>query len=399
MDNSILNKDVQEFINSNLNNDSASLILKGIPFNTINTKDVIEQIEAKKRCEKKLPTWFNAKKIYYPNKLNIEQTSSEITASYKANLVNGKSLIDLTGGLGVDAYYFSKKIEQVMHCEINAELSKIVKHNYESLKVFNIECLNESGVDALKHIDKSFDWIYIDPSRRDDSKKKVFLLSDCLPNVKTFQGLFLKYAKHVMIKTSPLLDIKATKNDLKCVKELHIVAVNNEVKELLWILERDYVSQFEIRTINITKSNKQRFDFNFDDESTSEANYSQPLTYLYEPNAAVLKSGAFNTLSKVLKIPKLHKHSHLYTSDELIEFPGRRFKVENAIPFNKKAFAKEKVFKANVTTRNFPLSVGDIRKKLKIKDGGQLYLFFTTDLKNNRVILICSKILLGRKTQ
>ena len=231
-----------------------------------------------------------------------------------------------------------------------------------------------------------------DPSRRDDSKRKVFLLSDCTPNVKTFQGLFLKYAENVLIKTSPLLDIKATRNELGYVKELHIVAVNNEVKELLWLLEGDNTSQFKIKTVNLTNSKYQLFEFNFDEEYDAIPKYSLPINYLYEPNSAVLKAGAFNILSENLQLPKLHKHSHLYTSEVLIDFPGRRFKIDMVLPFNKKLFAKEKIFKANVTTRNFPISVGDIRKKLKIKDGGLLYLFFTTNIDNERIILVCTKI-------
>lgn len=388
---SILNTEVQDFINANLNEDISKLLLNGISFSEIEAKDIIKQIEAKKRSKKKLPTWFNSKNIYFPNKLNIEQTSSEVTANYKANLVSGNSLIDLTGGFGVDAYYFSKRIKNVIHCEINKSLSEIVKHNYKTLNINTIECLNENGIEALKHIDRPFDWIYIDPSRRDDTKKKVFLLSECIPNIKTFQGLFLKYANNVMIKASPLLDIKATLNDLKQIKELHVIALDNEVKELLWVLERDCKTEFIIKTVNLTKQSKQEFEFNIESESDEIAKYTEPLTYIYEPNLAILKAGAFNSISSQLNIPKLHKHSHLYTSNSLIDFPGRRFKIEKSIPFNKKIFAKEKISKANVTTRNFPISVGEIRKKLKIKDGGDIYLFFTTDLNNIKIILVCVK--------
>ncbi|WP_339625513.1 class I SAM-dependent methyltransferase [uncultured Winogradskyella sp.] len=397
MNSLLLNTEIQAYIDTNLNADISDLLLKGINFSTVNTKDIIEQIEAKNRSQKKLPTWFNTKSIYYPNKLNIEQTSSEISAKYKANLVSGTSLIDLTGGFGVDTYYFSKQIEKATHCEINAKLSEITNHNYNTLKVSNVTCINEDGIASLKRLDQHYDWIYLDPSRRDDIKQKVFLLSDCAPNAKTFQGLFLKYAKNVMIKTSPLLDITATLLDLKYVKDIHIIAVNNEVKELLWVLERDYsgnvnIKTVNIQTVNIQKKAAQHFNFQYKNESSALAEFSEPLTYLYEPNAAILKSGAFNSVSADLKVSKLHKHSHLYTSVELIEFPGRRFKIEKQLPFNKKTFAKEKITKANVTTRNFPLSVGDIRKKLKIKDGGSLYLFFTTNLNNVKVILVCSKV-------
>lgn len=392
MNSKLLNIEIQDFINSNLNADVSRLLLKGINFDGVSAKEIIEQIEAKKRSEKKLPTWYNAKNIYYPNKLNIEQTSSETTAKHKAKLVSGESLIDLTGGFGVDAYYFSKQIRNITHCEINSDLSEIVKHNYNSLNADTIQCVTKNGIEVLKQLDQPFDWIYIDPSRRDDTKKKVFLLSDCTPNVKTFQGLFLKYAKHVMIKTSPLLDIKATLLDLKHVKEIYIVALNNEVKELLWILERNFTTEASIKTVNIQKNEIQNFEFFLSAETKHQAVYDLPQNYLYEPNVSILKAGAFNVVGTRLNISKLHKHSHLYTSKTLLDFPGRRFKIETIVPFNKKAFAKKGISKANVTTRNFPLSVGDIRKKLKIKDGGRLYLFFTTNLKNEKIIIICSKI-------
>lgn len=392
MNKELLNIEIQDFITNNINSESSDLLLKGIPFETIDSKLIIEQIEAKKRCQKKLPIWFTTENIYYPNKLNIEQTSSELTAQFKASLVSGKALIDLTGGFGVDAYYFSKQVNHVTHCEINSELSELVKHNVEALHILNITCLNENGIEALKRIDKPFDWIYVDPSRRDHSKQKVFLLSDCEPNIKTHHDLFLKYAENVMIKTSPLLDLTATLLDLSNVKEIYIVAVNNEVKELLWVLERNFKEDVVVKTVNLKKSNTEYFNFNFNDETKATATYSEPLTYLYEPNAAVLKSGSFNLISNILNIEKLHKHSHLYTSEELIEFPGRRFKIEKILPFNKKVFSKEKIDKANVTTRNFPLSVSDIRKKLKIKDGGNSYLFFTTDCNDSKIIIVCSKM-------
>jgi len=388
----LLNTEIQNFINNNLNSDVSELLLKGIPFKAVDSKLIIEQIEAKKRCKKKLPTWFSTENIYFPNKLNIEQTSSEITAQYKSSLVSGKQIMDLTGGFGVDAFYFSKHVENVIHCEINPKLSALVKHNLKALNTSNITCYNANGIDALKEVTQTIDWIYIDPSRRDDLKQKVFLLADCEPNIKTHQNLLLQCATNVMIKTSPLLDLSATLSDLQHVKEIHIVAVNNEVKELLWILKRGFQGDVLVKTVNLQRGKAQYFKFNFKEEAEAEANYSKPLTYLYEPNSAVLKSGSFNSVANILNIEKLHKHSHLYTSDSLIEFPGRRFKIEKIVPFNKKAFSKEKILKANITTRNFPLSVHDIRKKFKVKDGGTLYLFFTTNVDEDKIILICSKV-------
>ncbi len=369
-----------------------SLLLKGVSNSLVDIKILVEQIEAKKRSERKLPTWFNTENIYYPNKLNIEQTSSEITANYKSHLVSGKSLIDLTGGFGVDCLYFSKQIEQITHCEINENLSKTVKHNYEQLKAKNITCVCEDGIEALKQTNEPLDWIYIDPSRRDDIKGKVFLLKDCLPNVPEFLSLFFKYSKNLMIKTSPLLDITSGISELEHVKTIHVVAVNNEVKELLWIIERSYTGSIKIKTVNIKKEESIHFSFLLNDEKLAAINLSQPLSYLYEPNTSILKAGAFNSIANQLNLFKLHKHSHLYTSDSLIPFPGRSFKIETIIPYNKKEFRnKLKLTKANVTIRNFPETVQQIRKKLSIKDGGDDYLFFTTDLNNNKIIILSKK--------
>ena len=241
----------------------------------------------------------------------------------------------------------------------------------------------------LKNTDTTFDCIYIDPSRRNEVKGKVFLLKDCLPNVpENIDFLFTKTAQ-ILLKNSPILDISSVISELNFVKEVHIIALQNEVKEVLFLLEKNYKEEIQIKTINIRKEDFQRFDFKLKETVTS--NYSAPLSYLYEPNAAILKSGAFHQVSKQLNVFKVHQHSHLYTSNEIIDFPGRVFKVENVIPYHKKKiknFLSED--KANITIRNFPKTVNQIRKETKIKDGGNSYLFFTT-LKNNELVVICCK--------
>lgn len=388
----LLNTEIQDFINNNLDNNIASLLLKGIDFPLVEAKQVIEQIEAKKRCRTKLSMWFSTESIYYPNKLNIEQTSSETTAKHKASLLKGDTIIDLTGGFGVDCYYFAKHFKQVIHCEINEQLSKMVTHNYKQLGVNNIETIAQDGLSYLKGKTNSLDWIYIDPSRRHDSKGKVFFLKDCLPNVPEHLDLLFNKANNVLIKTSPLLDISIGLSELKHVKIIHIVAVNNEVKELLWVLEKDYKNDVIIETCNIKKESNEVFSFTLNEEFSADSNYSLPLDYLYEPNAAIMKSGAFHTIAGKLDILKLHQHSHLYTNNSLIDFPGRVFKIEKIIPYNKKELKKEAFAKANITTRNFPESVEQIRKKHKIKDGGNAYLFFTTNLENNKIVIITKKV-------
>lgn len=393
MKTSLLNTKNQEFIDKNINSDSTALLLKEAKNTSSEIKELIEQIEAKKRAEKKLPTWFSAKNIYYPNKLNIEQTSSEDTALFKSNLLSGNSVIDLTGGFGVDCYYFSKQFKEVTHCEIDKRLSAIVKHNFSVLSADNINCVQTDGITYLENNSTEYSAVYVDPSRRNDSKGKVFMLSDCLPNIPEHIDLLFKRTRTILIKTSPLLDLSIGINELKHVKTIYCVALNNEVKELLWLLEKEYTGRITIETVNISKNKQDTFNFKMKDEVLHQAHYSEPLTYLYEPNAAILKSGAFNSIAEKLQIKKLHKHSHLYTSDCLIDFPGRSFYIENVLDYNPKQF--KKVFKgnkANVTTRNFPDSVSTIRKKLKLKDGGDSYLFFTTNCNDKKVIVSCTKI-------
>ena len=392
MNKAILNTKIQEFINLNLDSNVNSLLLKGIAFSEVDTKSIIEQIEAKKRSKTKLSTWFSTKNIYFPNKLNIEQTSSETTAKYKSELLEGDSIIDLTGGFGVDCFYFSRQFKTVKHCEINETLSEIVKHNFNQLNVQNIDTIQTDGVEYLKNSSQTYDWIYIDPSRRHDSKGKVFFLKDCLPNVPEHLDVLFKHSKNIMIKTSPLLDISLGINELKCVKNIHVVAVNNEVKELLWVLEVGFKGSITIETVNLIKKDKDYFKFNLEEEKKTESKYSLPLTYLYEPNAAILKAGAFNQISKQLQVSKFHKHSHLYTSESLIDFPGRVFKIEKIIQYNKKELKKIAITKANITIRNFPETVQQIRKKSGIKDGGDIYMFFTTDIDHKKIILITSKL-------
>lgn len=390
MNEAILHKEVQKFIKEHLNSDITSLILKGNPFTEVSIQEIANQILCKQKAKSKLPIWFQNDAIYFPNKLNLEQTSSEATAEYKASLVSGKNLIDLTGGFGIDSYYFSKNFDIVIHCELNEELSKIAQHNFKSLEIDNVITKALNGIEYLKNVNDSFDTIFIDPSRRNDAKGKVFLLEDCLPDVTKYLDLFFSKSNQILIKLSPMLDISNTLRSLKFVKEVHVVALENEVKELLFLLEKDYKDNIIYKTINIRKKGSQFF--NFDEPSQNEATLSLPLNYLYEPNAAILKSGAFNAVANQLQVLKLQKHSHLYTSNDLIDFPGRRFKIEQCLKYDKKGFKKLGIKKANIAIRNFPKSVAQLRKELKINDGGQQYLFFTKNSNQQLITLICSKV-------
>jgi len=389
----LLNTDIQDFINKNLNTDIASVLFKNTPIDQVTIKEIAQQIEAKKKCQTKLPTWFNTPNIYYPHKLSIEQTSSEISAQYKASLIQGESIIDLTGGFGVDSFYFSKKFTKVIHCEIKKELSEIVLYNNQILQIKNIQIVADDGINFLKKVAQKFDYIFIDPSRRNDKKGKVFMLSDCLPNVPENLNTFFKSSNKILIKTSPILDISVGLKELPFVKEIHIVSIKNEVKELVWFLEKGFTNSVIIKTSNLLKQKDQKFNFAFEDERNTTAAYSLPQSYLYEPNVAILKSGAFNLISKKLNVYKLHPHSHLYTNDDLIDFPGRVFKIIDSIKYQKKNL---KILlrntKASVISRNFPESVDQIRKQFKIKEGSTLFYFFTTNRDNVKIVIIGKKI-------
>ncbi len=386
----LLNIDVQSFINDQLHQNITKLALQKNPFPNIEWITILEQIESKTKAKEKLPSWFSTKNIIYPPKISIEQTSSEVTASYKSNLISGTSLIDLTGGLGVDDFYFSKQFKKIVHCEINPKLSAITAHNFKQLNVLNIECLSGDSQSILSDSDQTWDWVYIDPSRRSESKGKVFMLKDCLPNVPENIDLYFSKSKSILIKTAPLLDLTAGLSELKNVKTIHIIALNNEVKELLWELHKDYSGTVSIKTVNILKNKEEKFDL---PEKNSLPTYGLAEEYLYEPNSAIMKSGGFDAVSFVFKLNKLHTNSHLYTNSELIDFPGRRFKINKILKYNKLELKKNLVNqKVNITTRNFPETVENIRKKWKIKEGGNTYCFFTTDLNNDKIVLICSKI-------
>ncbi len=387
----LLSSDLKEFINKNLKQDINSLALKKNPFPDYEWSWILNQIQAKQKAEKKLPTWFLNEDVIFPSTLSVEQTSSETLAEFKASLISGVNLIELTGGFGIDDYYFAKRFKKVVHCEFQEDLSAIVQHNFKVMNVDNIETISGDSISHLEQSTEKFDWIYIDPARRDDKKTKVFLLKDCTPNVVELQEFLFEKSDNILIKVAPLLDISSILNELVNVKTIYAIGLHNEVKELLIVLQKGFIDQPELIAVNISNNGTIHHD-TFSLNDTIDSQMSNPLNYLYEPFSSYLKTGAYNRVAQVFNVSKLHKHSHLYTSDELVDFPGRCFKIEQVISYNKKDIKYLENTKANVTTRNFPLKVEEIRKKHKIKDGGDSYVFFTTDLNNDKIVVICKKI-------
>ncbi|MCP9200459.1 class I SAM-dependent methyltransferase [Gramella sp. GC03-9] len=387
----LLRPEVVKFIRNNEKSDIPGLVLKGSPFDDISVQELAGQLKGLKIAKRKFPEFYQSDEIIYPPSLNLEQSSSEITATYKASLVKGKSCIDLTGGLGIDSYYISQNFENFVYCELNRELAEVAKHNFRSLHA-NIEVQHTDSLEYLKK-QEGFNWIYADPARRGKTGEKVFRLEDCEPNIPANLDLIFSKTNNLLLKTSPILDISAGNRELKFVKEIHILAVRNEVKELLWILEKGHEISPVTKCVNFEKSEIEKFQGSLDDEEGLSIDFSEPLEYLYEPNSAIMKSGLFKQLALETGTTKLHQHSHLYTSNHPLKFPGRSFKVIDRMYF-KDSYLKKKLKsrKANITTRNFPDSVENLRKKFKIKDGGSDYIFFTTNLENEKIVIFCQKI-------
>ena len=385
-----LNESTKQFIRENLNADVPTLALKKAPVGT-DFSLALRQIAARQLLRKKVPEWSENEDLLFPAHLSIEQCSSEATAKYKANLLNGNTFADLTGGLGIDTYYIDRHFQKTDYVERQTELCDLARHNFSVLNT-KIEVHNETAEDYLNHCEPK-DCIFIDPARRDEHGRKTVSIADCTPNVADLQDLLLQKAEKVMVKLSPMLDISKALEELRQVKEVHVVAVANECKELDFILERGYQGEIQFVCVNLL-TEQPEVRFTMEEERNSSGKLAESvLKYLYEPNPAVMKAGCFKLLTQRFGVFKLHKNSNLYTSDELIlDFPGRIFEVEGWTPYNKKVKQTllQNVDKASIAVRNFPLSVADLRMALKIGDGDAIYLFATT-LKGEQKIIVKTK--------
>lgn len=386
MNKHILDQAVQDYIHHHLNDDVHKIAMAKSPFKDVEAKELANQIAAKNKSQRKLPTWYHAKNIYYPALLSIEQCSSETTAAYKAGLLVGSSLADLTGGFGVDSIYFAKHTSAVTHCEINPELSEIAAHNAHVLGQNNISFFSGDGLSLLQEEDSAFDTIYIDPARR-STAGKVFMLKDCTPNVVAHLDLLLAKSKRIIIKTAPLLDLSAGLKELKNVAEIHIVSTKNEVKELLWVLEKDSPAQLRI-VCNTLNDSQKEFSFIKGEEEKTESQILDTAlsTYLYEPDTALLKSGAFQLIAKSYGLKKLDNQTQLYTADVCNElFPGRIFKINRVITAGE--LKKEKQLTGNVIVRNYRDKAENLVKKYKIKPDQHQFLLFTQTHKEGFIVI------------
>jgi 16S rRNA G966 N2-methylase RsmD len=387
----LLHREIQEFINRQLHSTAADLMLKASKYPKWDMKAIAQQLVGKQIAQKKLPSWFKNENILYPIRLSMEQCSSEETALYKSTIISSGKGIDLTGGFGVDTYFLAQNTQSVIYCERNQYLAGIVSSNFNAFNQSNCEIHTGDGISYLQQLEQ-LDWIFLDPARRKESER-VFRLEDCEPNVIALKSLFFEKADLILIKTAPLLDIQQTLVDLDCVKEVHVISVNNDCKEVLYLLEKGYSDDTQVFCINLKKGVKEEFSFTYTKERNTINQYSEPLAYLYEPNSSIMKSGAFKSIASKYGLYKLQQHSHLYTSEKLVtDFPGRSFRIKAILNPDKKSIAKHINGKANLACRNYPQKVIDLKKKLKLKDGGDDYLFATTLINDKHKLILCSKV-------
>ena len=385
-----------QFIQAHRTDDVCRLALRASKYPDVDMAAAVEQITGWQTARKKLPEWAQTEGIVYPRHLSMEQCSSELTARYKASLAEGESFADLTAGFGVDCTYMARKFREADYVERQERLCEQAVHNFPLLGVGHVRVHCADALDYLREMEP-VDWLFLDPARRDSHGGKTVKIADCEPDVSVIEPLLVEKGRTVMIKLSPMLDIFSVLKDLKHVCEIHVVAVNNECKELLVILRKSSGDASEPliyceQAVDNFLSEPFRFTYSEERESVCPLAVSAG-AYLYEPGAALLKAGPYRLLAARYGLKKLHPNSHLYTSDSPVDFPGRRFRVEGVSGFGKMELKEllRGVDKANLTVRNFPASVADLRKKLKLKEGGDVYLFATTMGEGEKVLMKCVK--------
>ena len=377
MNPTILTKEFQDYLKIIEHEDIKSIGLKKSLFEEISSAEIAQQLKGIQVSKHKFPTLYSTENIYFPPSINLEQASSEATANYKSTLVKGKNLIDLTAGFGIDTMAFAKNFEKVYHIEQNPELSKIVQHNAKILAP-NLETYTGTFQSFFEENPTlKFDVIYLDPARRNSSGRK-FILEDLEPNILEWIPTFFEKTEKIIIKLSPLLDITSTLQQIDSISEIHIVALKNEVKDFLIILDKNSSTKNPlIKAVNL-ENNQSEFSFHFEEEYSANASFGGIQRYIYEPNVAILKTGAFKLLSEKFNLHKLHQNTHLYTSNELLEnFPGKIYLIEEEIKNQKKEILKTK---ANLLVKNYNQPIDVIKKKFKIIDGGTTTLIFTQSI-------------------
>ena len=392
------------------------LALQSHRYPDIDMPFLLDQLSGWQTARTKLPSWAANEDIIYPPHLSMEQCSSEQTAEYKARLVTrlvgtgtsvSSSLCDLTGGFGVDFSFTARAFERAIYVEQQEKLCALARHNFHALGLTQAEVVNDDGTVYLHQLDHVA-VLFLDPARRNEQGGKTVLINDCSPDVLALEEEFLEKADTIVIKLSPMLDWHRAVDELNhlgdVVREVHIVSVRNECKELLLVLQKNkgitedkMAVEKAIQVFCVNDDCIVSYSLNEALCTSQRIGSTLPVCgqYLYEPNASLMKAGCFALLTTRYPLSALSLNSHLFVSDEVIDdFPGRRFEITAVSSFNKKELRRSLsgIEKANLAVRNFPMSVADLRKRLKIKEGGDDYLFATTDAENNHLLFVCKKI-------
>ncbi|MEJ0031367.1 MAG: class I SAM-dependent methyltransferase [Bacteroidota bacterium] len=384
--------EIQNFIFDHEKEDEDKLVLKSKEILGVPSSWIATQIKARKKSAYKLPLYYDTKGIVYPLSLNLEQSSSEATARFKSYIVSkwitsNKKFCDLTGGLGVDSFFLSSLFPYCDFSEPTKELVDLAKQNHRLLGAINLHYHVNDAVEFLADSGKHYDLIFIDPSRRTASQKKVYRFADCVPDIIALRPELYRHTDRVMIKASPLLDIQQGIKDLQCVSRVIIVSVDDECKELLFLCDQGFSGDVGIECYNIDNNFDPRkmppaFEFRFSDERSAVVQFSDPKKFIYEPDASIMKGGAFKSVAAAYNLSKLQVNTHLYTSDTFVkDFPGRIFEIKEHVKLDKKLREKFAGGKSNIVLRNFPSTVEEIKKKTGLTDGGDLYLVGCTGLK------------------
>lgn len=374
----------RQFVQDHLQEDPALLLFKYQGKVTFDLKMAVQQISARQKAAKKLPSWSANPDLLFPASISLEQSSSEETAKFKADGLKGKVMIDLTGGLGVDFFYLSQGFEKGIYCERQPELFEISKHNLERLepsKGLNrkYEFVDGDGLDFLKNAPLHFDLIYADPARRGSGNQKLYKLQDCEPDVVSAWPLLSSKSDQILIKASPMLDLSQAWSELPEIQKITVVSVKNEVKELLlsWEKSKENSSR-QIEVVDLG-GHFPKFEFDPEEETKAISPFGEAEKYLIEPLSGILKAGAFNLFAARYGLKKLEKNSHLYTGNGIpSEIPGRIFEVIREVSPKKSEI--KSLFpsgKVNVICRNYVNGAEELKKKLGLKDGGEDFLIGT----------------------
>jgi 16S rRNA G966 N2-methylase RsmD len=390
----IYTPELKQFVQDHLDRDPAQLFLSLRGKVDFDLKFAIEQLKARQKALKKFPSWANNFSLIFPATLSLEQASSEETARFKSKLLNGRSMIDLTGGFGVDTYYLAGNFSKAIYCERNEELVDIFKYNMDVLGESRFEVNQGDSLQILSQTPESFDLIYVDPARRGGHNQKLYKLSDCEPDLVSNWELLKGKGNSIFIKASPMLDLKQAIQELPDIQQIWVVSVKNEVKEVLLYWQKDKKkAERLIHCVDLSPKGNTEFTFSFESEELASNAYSEVKAFIIEPLASLLKAGAFKSFGERFGLPKLHPNSHLFTSDtNLTNIPARIFKVIEEVRQAKKEIPK--LFpsgKVNVITRNFVLSAEEVKKKYKLKDGGDDFLIATKIGERYR-IFYCKKV-------